>query len=187
MTHGYVPGRGSTRIRRRIDGESRGAKYLFTVDFLANPLKLCAVNSSNTWVLIVFIFVEFLFEYLGTDCFHFCRIPVELLLSARRIQNVDRCKTRNTPCILVIQVRARSWCRFLHSWWTRLRSKPLFIFIFLFFVLVRWWLIFCSVIGANFISIHHSPLETGLEAVCCIMPVINFKPHYLSSPGSNKT
>jgi hypothetical protein len=27
-------------------------------DFLANPLKLCAVNSSSTWVLIVFIFVR---------------------------------------------------------------------------------------------------------------------------------
>jgi hypothetical protein len=56
----YPPGQGSTRIRRRIDGESWGAKYFFTVDFLANPLKLCAVNSLNTWVLIVLIFVEFL-------------------------------------------------------------------------------------------------------------------------------
>jgi hypothetical protein len=28
-------------------------------------------------------------EYLGTDCFHFCRIPVELsVVTARRIQNV---------------------------------------------------------------------------------------------------
>jgi hypothetical protein len=63
----------STRIRRRIDGES-WAKYFFTVDFLANPLKLCVVNSSNSiWVLIVLIFVEFLSSYL---------------LSACRIQNV---------------------------------------------------------------------------------------------------
>jgi hypothetical protein len=46
---------------------------VFTVDFLANPLKLCDVNSSNTWVLIVFIFVVFLSSYL---------------LSAHRIQNV---------------------------------------------------------------------------------------------------
>jgi hypothetical protein len=56
-----------------FDGESWEAKYFFTVDFLANPLKLCAVNSSNTWVLIFFIFVEFLSSSL---------------LSARRIQNI---------------------------------------------------------------------------------------------------
>jgi hypothetical protein len=37
---------------------------IFSVDFLANPLKLCDVNSSNTWVLIVFIFVIFLSSYL---------------------------------------------------------------------------------------------------------------------------
>jgi hypothetical protein len=29
-----------------------------------------------------------LIEYLGTDCFHFCRIPVELSVVRRRIQNV---------------------------------------------------------------------------------------------------
>jgi phosphatidylglycerophosphate synthase len=61
------------RGRREFDVESWGAKYFFIVDFLANPLKLCAVNSLNTWVLIVFIFVEFLLSYL---------------LSARRIQNI---------------------------------------------------------------------------------------------------
>jgi hypothetical protein len=43
------------RGRRKFDVESWGAKYFFTVDFLMNPLKLCDVNSSNTWVLIVFI------------------------------------------------------------------------------------------------------------------------------------
>jgi hypothetical protein len=59
--------------RREFDVESWGAIYFFTVGFLANPLKLCDVNSSNIWVLIVFIFVEFLSSYL---------------LSARRIQNV---------------------------------------------------------------------------------------------------
>jgi hypothetical protein len=56
------------RGRREFDVESWGAKY-----FLANPLKLCDVNLSNTWVLIIFIFVEFLSSYL---------------LSARLIQNV---------------------------------------------------------------------------------------------------
>jgi hypothetical protein len=61
------------RGRREFDVESWGAKYFFTVDFLAYPLKLCDINSSNTWVLIVFIFVEFLLSYL---------------FSARRIQNV---------------------------------------------------------------------------------------------------
>jgi hypothetical protein len=64
----YSPGQGSTRIRRRIDGESWGANYFFTVDFLVNPLKLCVVNSSNTWVLIVLIFVEFLSSYLLSGC-----------------------------------------------------------------------------------------------------------------------
>jgi hypothetical protein len=49
----------SVRGRREFDVES-GAKYFFTVNFLA----ICAVNSSNTWVLIVFIFVEFLSSYL---------------------------------------------------------------------------------------------------------------------------
>jgi hypothetical protein len=41
--------------------------HFFTIIFLANPLKLCAVNSSNTWVLIVFIFVEFLSNYLASN------------------------------------------------------------------------------------------------------------------------
>jgi hypothetical protein len=52
------PGQGSMWIWCQIDGESWGAKYFFTVDFRTTTLKLCAVNLLNTWVLIVFIFVE---------------------------------------------------------------------------------------------------------------------------------
>jgi hypothetical protein len=49
----YPPG---VRGRRKFDVESWGAKYIFTINFLAKPLKLCTVNLLNTWVLIVFIF-----------------------------------------------------------------------------------------------------------------------------------
>jgi hypothetical protein len=61
---------GSTRIRRRI---LRSQIFFSPSIFWRTHSNLCAVNSSNTWVLIVFIFVEFLSSYL---------------LSARRIQNV---------------------------------------------------------------------------------------------------
>jgi hypothetical protein len=58
--------------------------------FLANPLKLCAVNQLNTWELMVFIFVEFLSSY-------------------RRIQNVGlrsppQMRTRNA------RITSYSWC-----------------------------------------------------------------------------
>jgi hypothetical protein len=81
------------RGRREFDVESWGAKYIFTVDFLANPLKLCAgINLLNTWV---------------TDCFHFCRIPVELLSSARRIQNIG---LRSPPQMRNARITSYSWC-----------------------------------------------------------------------------
>jgi hypothetical protein len=86
-------------VRGRIDGESWGDRYLFTVDFLANPLKLCAVNSSNTWVLIVFIFVEFMSSYL---------------LSARRIQNVG---LRSPLQMRNARITSYSWCRVLVVYW----------------------------------------------------------------------
>jgi hypothetical protein len=72
----------STRIRRRIDGDS-WAKYLFTVDFLANPLKFCAVNSSN-------IPGYWLFSFLSNSCRVICRIQnVGLMTPSSNAQCTD--------------------------------------------------------------------------------------------------
>jgi hypothetical protein len=86
----YPPGQGLTQVRRRINVESWGAKYFFTVDFLVNPLKLCDVNSSNTWVLMslhTWGKNEFLAKWYSVPgekvlAFYFfptCRIGVECL------------------------------------------------------------------------------------------------------------
>jgi hypothetical protein len=46
-------------------------------------------------------------EYLGTECFHFCRIPVELLLSVRQLQNVG---LRSPPQMRIARITSYSWC-----------------------------------------------------------------------------
>jgi hypothetical protein len=71
----YPPPSPVVRGQCEFDVKSWGAKYFFTVDFLANPLKLCDVNSSNTWVQI-------------------CRIHVELsIVSASNIKRT-KCSTK---------------------------------------------------------------------------------------------
>jgi hypothetical protein len=65
------------------------------VNLTANPEEpniLCAINSLNTWVLIVLIFVEFLFSYL---------------LSAPQIQNVGQ---RSPPQMRNARITSYSLC-----------------------------------------------------------------------------
>jgi hypothetical protein len=47
-------------------------------------------------------------EYLGTDCFHFCRIPVEL--SVVSASNTKRIGLRSPPQMRNARITSCSWC-----------------------------------------------------------------------------
>jgi hypothetical protein len=114
----YSPGQGSTRIRRRIDGESWGAKYFFTVDFSGEPTQIMRRQ-----------FVE----YLGTDCFHFlsnsCRVSVVSASNTKRRPTKPSSNAQSTDNFILLVCSwwfIGSWqlCRFLgrsttlNSTWT---------------------------------------------------------------------
>jgi methyl coenzyme M reductase alpha subunit len=75
--------------RSGVDAES-WAKYFFTIDFLANPFKIMRRK-----------FVE----YLGTDCFNFCRIPVKL-----SVVSGSNAKLWSPPQMRNARITSYSWC-----------------------------------------------------------------------------